>query len=160
MSLVDEVARVLREHPELIASALESRPEVVYAVLAKLTPWDKLATKEDLKTLVDLIDRRFQDVNRRFEDINHRFQDVNKRFEDINHRFEDVNKRFEDVNHRFEDINRRFEDINKRFEEVNRRFEDLRYYVDKRVGFLEKLIIGLNIPILATVITTLIKLLL
>ena len=116
MSLVDEVAKVLRDHPEIIASALESRPEVVYAVLAKLTPWDKLATKEDLKMLVDMVDRRFQEVNRRFEDVN------------------------------------------KRFEEVNRRFEDIKYYVDRRVGFLERLIVGLNIPILATVIATLIKL--
>jgi len=69
-----------------------------------------------------------------------------------------MNRRFEDINKRFEDINKRFEDINKRFEDVNRRFEDLRYYVDKRVGFLEKLIIGLNAPILAIVLTTLVKL--
>ncbi|RLF14557.1 MAG: hypothetical protein DRJ97_05990 [Thermoprotei archaeon] len=39
-------------------------------------------------------------------------------------------------------------DINKRFEGINRRFEDLRYYIDRRVGFLEKLIVGLNVPIL------------
>jgi len=40
MSLADEVAKVLKDHPEIIASALESRPDVVYSVLAKLTPWD------------------------------------------------------------------------------------------------------------------------
>ena len=117
MSLADEIAKVLSERPELIASALESRPEVLYAVLAKLTPWDKLATKEDLRMLIELIDKRFEDVNRRFEDIN------------------------------------------KRFEDVNKRFEDMRYYIDRRVGFLEKLLIGFNAPILIGVIAALVKLL-
>ena len=131
MSLADEIAKVLSERPEIIASALESRPEVLYAVLAKLTPWDKLATKEDLKMLIELIDRRFEDVNRRFEDINKRFEDINKRFEDINKRFEDVNKRF----------------------------EDMRYYVDRRFGFLEKLLVGFNAPILIGVVAALIRLL-
>jgi len=31
MSLADEVAEVLRDHPEIIASALESRLEVFYS---------------------------------------------------------------------------------------------------------------------------------
>jgi len=56
MSLVDEVAKALKEHPEIIASALESRPDIIYTALAKLTPWDKLATKEDLKMIIELID--------------------------------------------------------------------------------------------------------
>jgi len=34
----------------------------------------------------------------------------------------------------------------------------MRYYIDRRVGILEKLIVGLNLPILAGIITALIKL--
>ncbi len=60
---------------------------MLYAVLAKLTPWDKLAAKEDLRMLIELIDKRFEDVNRRFEDMNRRFEDINRRFEDVNERF-------------------------------------------------------------------------
>jgi len=44
--------------------------------------------------------------------------------------------------------------IGRRFEDVNKRFEDLRCYVDKRTGFLEKLIVGLNVPILVGIVTT------
>ena len=62
-------------------------------------------------------------------------------------------------NKRFEDINRHFEDVNRRFEEINRRFEDLRYYVDRRFGFLNKLLVGFNTPILVGVVAALIRLL-
>ncbi len=92
MSLLEQVERVLIEHPEVIVKALEVKPELVYELLVKLTPWNKLATKEDLKLLIDLINRRFEDVNKRFE--------------------------------------------------------DLRYYVDRRIGFLEKLIVGLIVALI------------
>ncbi len=50
--------------------------------------------------------------------------------------------------------------VEKRFEEINRRFEDMKYYLDIRIGFLEKLIIALNVPVLAAIIGILVKLLL
>ncbi len=126
---IEEVEKVLIKHPEIIVKALESKPELIYGLLAKITPWDKLATKDDIKLLIDLMDKRFEDINRRFEDVNKRFEDVNKRFEDINARFEDINKRF----------------------------EDMRYYIDKRIGFLEKLIVSFDIPILVGLIIALIR---
>jgi hypothetical protein len=187
----DEVLAVIRRHPEAIVEALEGRPEFLAGLILKLAPWDRFATKDDIKMLIDLfnrrfeeltrysekrfeelkaysdkrfeeltrsIDKRFEDMNKRFEEVNNRFEDMNRRFEDINDRFEDVNKRFEEVNNRFEDMNRRFEDINNRFEDMNKRFEDLRYYVDKRVGLVEKLLVGFNIPILTGIIIMLIRL--
>ncbi|MEL9990016.1 MAG: DUF3782 domain-containing protein [Thermoproteus sp.] len=58
---VEEVKKVLLEHPEIIAEALEARPQILYQALAKLTPWQMLATKEDLakteKSLLDHINR-------------------------------------------------------------------------------------------------------
>lgn len=36
---------------------------------------------------------------------------------------------------------------------MEKRFEDLRCYVDKRVGLVEKLLVGFNVPILMAVIT-------
>ena len=51
MSLAEEVKRVLFEHPEILAEALLAHPEVVYQALAKLAPWEKLATKEDIEKL-------------------------------------------------------------------------------------------------------------
>ncbi|MEM4423756.1 PD-(D/E)XK nuclease family protein [Pyrobaculum sp.] len=51
MSLAEEVKRVLLEHPEILAEALLAHPEVVYQALAKLAPWERLATKEDIERL-------------------------------------------------------------------------------------------------------------
>jgi len=86
--------------------------------------FEKLATKEDLKMLIEMFNKRFEDMQKYME------------------------KRFEAVDKRFEDINKRFEAIDRRFEDVNKRFEDMRYYIDRRIGFLEKLIVGFNLPIL------------
>jgi len=175
----EDILRVIRRHPDVLVEALSSRPEVLAGLILKLAPWSSFATKDDVKLLIDLVnkrfeelkeysDKRFEDINKRFEDVNRRFEelmaysekrfeDMNRRFEAIDKRFEDVNKRFEDVNRRFEAVDKRFEDINKRFEDVNRRFEDLTHYVDKRVGLVEKLLVGFNVPILVGVITLLIK---
>jgi tetrahydromethanopterin S-methyltransferase subunit G len=68
-----------------------------------------------------------------------------------------VNKRFEAVDKRFEDVNKRFEAIDKRFEDMNKRFEDLTHYIDRRVGLVEKLLIGFNVPILIAIITILVR---
>ncbi|MEM2902149.1 MAG: hypothetical protein QXO32_05405 [Candidatus Bathyarchaeia archaeon] len=113
---VEEILKVIRSHPEAIAEALEKRPELLTGLMLRLAPWDRFATKEDVKTLLEFMEKRFEDVNRRFEDVNRRFEDV------------------------------------------NRRFEDLTRYVDKRVGLVEKLLIGFNVPILIVVITMLIRL--
>ena len=129
---VDEILAVIRSHPEVVAEALERRPELLTSLILKLAPWDRFATKEDIKMLLDFIGKRF----------------------------ETIDKRFEDMNRRFETIDKRFEDMNKRFETIDKRFEDLMRYVDKRVGLVEKLLIGFNVPILIAVITMLMKLIL
>ncbi len=40
------------------------------------------------------------------------------------------------------------EDLKMLIEMMNKRFENMRYCIDKRVGFLGKLIVGFNLPIL------------
>ncbi|MEM2473859.1 MAG: hypothetical protein QXX00_04555 [Candidatus Bathyarchaeia archaeon] len=168
----EEFLAVIKRHPEVIVEALEKKPNALTSLILKLTPWDRFATKEDIKMLLEFMEKRFNAIDKRFEELksysDKRFEDMNKRFEelrsysdkrfeDINKRFEDINRRFEDVNRRFEDMNTRFEDMNKRFEDMNKRFEDLMRYVDKRIGLVEKLLIGFNIPILIAVITILIR---
>ncbi|BBG26143.1 hypothetical protein IC007_0648 [Sulfuracidifex tepidarius] len=51
MSLADEIKKILTENPSIIADVLTSRPEILYQALAKLMPWQNLATKDDLKDL-------------------------------------------------------------------------------------------------------------
>ena len=134
----DEILAVIRRHPEAIAEALESKPELLTSLMVRLAPWDRFATKEDIKMLIDLINKRFEAIDKRFEDL---ISYSDKRFEEL--------KSYSD---------KRFEDINNRFEDMNRRFEDLTHYIDKRVGLIEKLLIGFNLPILIAIITMLIRL--
>ncbi|MDT7868902.1 MAG: PD-(D/E)XK nuclease family protein [Thermoproteus sp.] len=51
MSLAEEIRRVLMERPEILVEVLTAKPEIVYEALARLMPWQNLATKEDLKKL-------------------------------------------------------------------------------------------------------------
>ncbi len=51
MSLADEIKRVLMERPEILVEVLTAKPEIVYEALARLMPWQNLATKEDLRRL-------------------------------------------------------------------------------------------------------------
>ena len=51
MSLAEEIKRVLLERPEILVEVLTAKPEIVYEALAKLMPWQNLATKEDLRRL-------------------------------------------------------------------------------------------------------------
>jgi len=39
------------EHPEILVEVLTAKPEIVYEALARLMPWQNLATKEDLRRL-------------------------------------------------------------------------------------------------------------
>jgi len=49
--LAEEIKRVLMEHPEILVEVLTAKPEIIYEALAKLTPWQNLATKDDLRKL-------------------------------------------------------------------------------------------------------------
>ena len=63
--------------------------------------FEKLATKEDLKMLIEMINKRFEAIDKRFEDMQRYME---KRFEAIDKRFEDmryyIDKRFEVVERR------------------------------------------------------------
>ena len=65
--------------------------------------------------------------------MNKRFNEVDKRFGEVNDRFNEVDKRFGEVNDRFNEVDRRFNEVDKRFGEVNIRFDKL----DSRVAHLE-----------------------
>ncbi len=49
--MADEIKRVLMERPEILVEVLTAKPEIVYEALARLMPWQNLATKDDLKKL-------------------------------------------------------------------------------------------------------------
>ncbi|MGC8544008.1 MAG: PD-(D/E)XK nuclease family protein [Vulcanisaeta sp.] len=51
MSLAEEIKRVLMENPKILVEVLLAKPEIIYEALAKLTPWQELATRRDIEEL-------------------------------------------------------------------------------------------------------------
>ena len=75
-------------------------PDTEKRILAELAE-----IKATLKTYMASTDKRFEDMNRRFEEWR---EDVNRRFEDVNRRIEELR---EDMNSRFEQQDKRFEQL-------------------------------------------------
>jgi len=53
------------------------------------------ATKDDIKMVLEQMDKRFEQVDKRLEQIDKRFEQVDKRFEQVDKRFEQVDKRID-----------------------------------------------------------------
>ena len=51
MSLEEEIKKVLLNNPSILVDVLTAKPEIIYQVLSKLTPWQNLATKQDIEEL-------------------------------------------------------------------------------------------------------------
>ncbi|NJM15641.1 MAG: hypothetical protein HC896_09950 [Bacteroidales bacterium] len=98
------------DEEKLVNTLYEVMVEMVY------TQEKTLATKEDIKMLMLMMEKRFEAVDKRFEAVDKRFEDqmayMNMRFEAVDKRFEAVDKRFEDLIHH---LDKRFEQVDKRF---------------------------------------------
>ncbi|WP_333639323.1 PD-(D/E)XK nuclease family protein [Pyrobaculum aerophilum] len=69
MSLVEEIRRVLIENPDILVDVLVSRPEIVYKALAKLVPWQNLATKQDVGELRKEVEVTKEELKREIRQI-------------------------------------------------------------------------------------------
>ncbi|MBB5254878.1 PD-(D/E)XK nuclease family protein [Sulfurisphaera ohwakuensis] len=64
MSLANEIKKVLMENPSILADVLASRPEILYQVLAKLMPWQNLATKQDLEEVKTTLRQEIEEIRK------------------------------------------------------------------------------------------------
>jgi tetrahydromethanopterin S-methyltransferase subunit G len=91
--------------------------------------------EEELKSLKEVTEARFEEIHERFEAVDKRFElmmnYMEKRFEGVNERFEAVDKRFElmmnYMEKRFEGVDKRFEAVDKRFDDMNHRFTQVQW---------------------------------
>jgi Uncharacterized conserved protein containing a coiled-coil domain len=60
VALAEEIKKALMENPSILIEVLISRPEIIYQALAKLTPWQILATRDDIKK----IEERLENIER------------------------------------------------------------------------------------------------
>ncbi|MEM3653881.1 MAG: hypothetical protein QW723_04130, partial [Candidatus Bathyarchaeia archaeon] len=59
----EEILAIIKRHPEVIVEALEKKPNALTSLMLKLAPWDRFATKEDIKMLLEFMEKRFEDIN-------------------------------------------------------------------------------------------------
>ena len=90
--LKSALKEIVKEDPYFFRSLLVDI--ISEELLTKKEAFEKLATKEDLKMLIEMFNKRFEEINRRFEAIDKRFEDMQRY---MNARFEAVDKRFEDM---------------------------------------------------------------
>ena len=68
---------------EAFKAYLEEHPEVVYKILSSSAILDRLATKEDLRLLIEMMNARFEALQR----------EMDKRFEAVDKRLDSLEKR-------------------------------------------------------------------
>ncbi len=128
------IRQIIRDHK--ITSFKEKDEEelanIFYESLIEMGHFqeEKLATKEDIKMMLEMMNSRFEAVDKRFEAIDKRFEAIDKRFEAIDKRFEATDKRFEDM---YKYMDKRFEAIDKRFEDMNKKFSMMFTFMN--IGF-------------------------
>ena len=133
----ERIRRIIRDHK---ITSFENKDEEELANIFydafnefKQDQEDNLATKEDIKTLMQILDSRFEAVYQRFESTDRHFDSIDQRFESIDRRFESIDQRFESVDQRFEDMYRY---MDKRFEEINRKFNMMFTFMNIGFGIL------------------------
>lgn len=89
----------------------ELEPEVAYAILESMPPfdWSEIARRDEMLL-------RFSDVEQRFNDVDQRFNDVDQRFDVMDQRFNAVDQRFNDVDARLEGFGAQLEGVGAQLE--------------------------------------------
>ena len=113
-------------------------PDVLEKLKRNFPYPSNVATKDDIKMILELMEKRFEAMDKRFEAMDKRFESLQR---EMDKRFEAVDKRFEslirEMNARFEtmqkEMNTRFEAIDKRFEAINKRLNLITWVIG--IGF-------------------------
>ena len=91
----EKIRKIIRDH-KITSFQKKDEEELVdifYETLVELghTQEEKLATKEDIKMVLEMMEKRFEAVDKRFEAVDKRFEDL---YRYMDKRFEDMNKKF------------------------------------------------------------------
>ena len=123
---LEEIGRYVREHiPEWMGE--EGRVSLIreFDLRERI-----VRVEEELKHQRELMEQGFALMEKRFDQIDKRFELMEKRFEQIDKHFEQMDKRFEQIDKHFELMDKRFEQTDKHFESMDRRFETLNQRMD------------------------------
>ncbi len=107
---------------------------VMVVVIAVFAP--RAYSAETSSTLEDRLIRLETKLDIGFQHIDKRFEDMNRRFEEMR---DDMNNRFGDIR---DDMNKRFELMDKRFEQVDKRFDQMLTFLWMLTGIFTTLTIS------------------
>ncbi|MGI0482051.1 hypothetical protein ACN4EE_14855 [Geminocystis sp. CENA526] len=82
-------------------------------------------TDNNLKELKDLINSKFEQVDRQFQQINSKFEQIDRQFEQINSKFEQINSKFEKVFEEFTDVKVEIATIKEGQKNIEKRLDNL-----------------------------------
>ncbi len=109
---LEEIGRYVREHiPEWMGE--EGRVSLIreFDLRERI-----VRVEEELKHQREPMEQGFVLMEKRFDQIDKRFELMEKRFEQVEKHFEPMDKRFEQTDEHFESMDRRFETLNQRMD--------------------------------------------
>ncbi len=97
------------EFLKLLPKLIQEDNQVKGAIITALS--GVVATKDDIKQVIEEFDKRFEAMDKRFEAMDKRFEAMDKRFEAMDKRFDSMDKRFDSMDKRFERVLERLDNI-------------------------------------------------
>lgn len=77
--------------------------------------------EELLRSFMNHIDKKFEEINQRFEQIDQKFEKIDQRFEQIDKRFEQIDQRFNVVDGKLSNLTSEVKDVKTGFARLERR---------------------------------------
>ncbi|MFP3305771.1 MAG: DUF3782 domain-containing protein [Thermocladium sp.] len=100
--LKETIKAILKEDPTIIMDALVSNPAIIYEALAKLMPWQSLATKDDIKEIKETMATK-EDLQKEIKEIKETMatkEDLQKEIKEIKETMatkEDLQKEIKEI---------------------------------------------------------------
>ncbi|MGC9105595.1 MAG: DUF3782 domain-containing protein [Thermoprotei archaeon] len=136
MSLAEEIKRTLMENPSILVEVLTARPEIIYQALARLTPWQNLATKDDIKRIEEkmVTKEEFRALDERARTLDERVKTIESKVNTLDERVTSVEERVKKVEARVNEIEERVNEIDQKVSALDQKVSTL----DERVKSLEE----------------------
>ena len=120
LSILSDFAETMGE--EKAAALMESISPI---------PWHEFATKDDLKSLKEYVDLKFEAQS---TVINAQFSEVQAQFSEVQAQFSEVQAQFSEVQAQFSEVNAQFKGIQAQFVEFKAQFVTMEANLSKRMS--------------------------
>ncbi len=108
-----------------------------------------MLTKEDLNAIENIVGRRFDKVDERFDRMDEKFEQIDGRLERMDEKFEQIDGRFEQMDERFDTVDRNTDLLNRKIDREIRESElRMSEMMDRKLEPLQKEIHMIRVDLL------------